>query len=251
MKSSYRKYVVIIILGGLLHFSSEAQVNVPKYEIGVGVGTFIYQGDLTPEPVGSFRTMTPAINLYGSKILNRSFSVRANLAFGLLRGDDAAYGHPEYRQHRNFNFSSPVVELSGLLVWNPLRKNYADKGFSPYLFGGAGVGFLNVKRDWSNYDAAYFGGDGSDIPERIAIDAAHGTPHIIPVIPAGAGLRYNISSRWAVNTEAAYRFVFTDYLDGFSQSADPTANDAYHSITIGIIYRIGKKNTLDCPPVTY
>jgi hypothetical protein len=229
-------------------FIVKAQQNVQKYEIGVMGGGYVYQGDLTPEPAGSFRTMTPGISVYGSKILNRSFSVRANLAFSVLKGNDAAYEHPEFRQHRNFNFSSPVGELSGLIVWNPMGRNYRDKGFSPYIFGGAGISFLNVKKDWSNYDAAYFGGDGSTIPERVAIDYAHGTPSVIPVIPVGAGLRYNLSPRWAVNIESAYRFMFTDYLDGFSQSADPSQNDHYHSTSVGIIYRIGKKNMMDCPP---
>ena len=127
MKSAYQCIPACLVLI-LLSFISHAQLNVQKYEIGAVIGGYIYQGDLTPEPAGSFRTMMPGINLYGSKILSRSFSVRANLAFSVLRGDDAAYQHPEYRQHRNFNFSSPVGELSGLLVWNLLGKNYAIKG---------------------------------------------------------------------------------------------------------------------------
>lgn len=235
--------IIIISLNG---FIVNAQINTPKYEIGVGVGTYVYQGDLTPSATGSYRTMRPGLNLYGSRILSRSFAVRANIAFSGLKGDDAAYDHPEYRQHRNFNFSTPLVEATALLVWNPLKRNYIDKGFSPYLFAGAGASFLSVQKDWSNYDANYFG-DGTYIPSRVAIDDAHGTPNVIPVVPVGIGLRYNISSRWTATAEGTYRLMFTDYLDGFSQSADPAQNDHYHSITVGVVYRIGKKNQLDCP----
>ncbi|MBL0337037.1 MAG: hypothetical protein IPP73_17415 [Chitinophagaceae bacterium] len=48
----------------------------------------------------------------------------------------------------NFNFTSPVTELSVQLVYNPLGKNDADKGFAPYLFAGGGLAFLNIKRNW-------------------------------------------------------------------------------------------------------
>jgi hypothetical protein len=67
----------------------------------------------------------------------------------------------------------------------------------------------------------------------------------------GIGLRYGISSRLAVSVESSYRLMFTDYLDGFSQAANPEKNDHYHSTTIGLIYRIGKKNMLGCPVLRY
>lgn len=249
MHGNWRKILVLLYIIGYYNLSSTAQWNVPKYEIGATIGGYVYQGDLTPSSVGSVETMRLGFNLHGSRLLNRSFSVRANLAVGQLRGDDAVYEHPEYRQHRNFNFSTPVVEVSAWLVWNPLRKNYVDKGFSPYLFAGAGVNFLSIRRDYSNYDFAYFGGDGSPILAGLAADEAHGTPNVIPIVPVGLGLRYNISSRWAVNAETSYRFVFTDYLDGFSQAASPAVSDHYHTTSVGLIYRIGKKNVLDCPTV--
>ena len=243
-----KRAISFIFFTGVYHFTTNAQLNIPKYEFGLSIGTYVYQGDLTPDPAGSFRNAQPGVNIHGSKIVSRSFSLRANLSFSNLHGDDAAYQHPAYRQQRNFNFSSPLFELSGLLVWSPLRKNYDDKGFSPYLFGGVGAAFLHIKRDWSNFNAHYFG-ETSDIPQRLAVDAAHPLPNVIPVVPVGIGLRYNLSSRLAVNAESSYRFIFTDYLDGFSVSANPGSNDHYHSTSIGVIYRIGKKNMLDCPVV--
>lgn len=245
MRTSYYRFMAIIIA---MNVQMPAKAQLIKYEIGAGLGAVIYQGDLAPSAAGSFKTIRPAFHLYGSKIMNSFFSVRAQLAFGQLRGNESLYDHPSWRRQRNFNFSSPLVELSGLLVWNPLGKNNADKGFSPYLFGGGGIGLLKIKRDWSRLNTTHFDSE-SAVAEGLVVDAAHPLPNIIPVIPVGAGLRYNFSSRLAVSAESSYRFVFTDYLDGFSQSANPSRNDHYYTITIGLIYRIGKKNAWNCPAV--
>ncbi len=250
MRKNPQAAILLITIISLDIFEANAQTDAIKYELGAGLSSLIYQGDLTPSRLGSYRTMKLGVNIYGSRILNRSFMVRINLAIGGLKGDEAKYNNPEYRKQRNFNFRTPVVEIAPLLVWNPLGKNFTEKGFSPYLFGGAGFSFLKIKRDWSNFNAAYFG-DGSDIPERIAVDAAQSTPRVLPVIPVGAGIRYDLSSTIAVNAETSYRFTFTDYLDGFSQAANPARNDHYQAITVGAVFRFGNRNTLACPVVKY
>lgn len=243
-----KKIIAAVIICTSLTAGAQGKIN--KFEIGVSPAIFIYQGDLTPEQLGSFKTMRLGIILHGSKILNAAFSLRTNLAIGGLKGDDAKYNNPEYRKQRNFNFRTPVAEISELVVWNPLGKNYSEKGFSPYFFGGAGISLLKIKRDWSNFNAAYFG-DGSDISAGLAADGSHKLPKLIPVIPAGAGVRYELSQRFAVNAETAYRFVFTDYLDGFSKAANPDRNDHYHTTSVGAIYKIGAKNKLGCPVMKY
>jgi hypothetical protein len=189
-------------------------------------------------------------NLQGSKIMSQYFLLRANLAIGGLKGDDAKYNNPEFRKQRNFNFRSPVTEFSILGVWNPLGTNYSVKGISPYFFGGAGLSFVKIKKDWSNFNAAYFG-DGSEVITGLALDEQHKPPRIIPAIPFGAGVRYNFSERIAINAESSYRVIFTDYLDGFSEAANPDQKDHYQTVSVGLIYRTGKKNTLNCPVVKY
>ena len=246
MSNTLSQVITFVMATSFNIYSLNAQLT--SIEIGASVGTFVYQGDLTPSRFGSFRTQRPGIGIHVAKILNSSMTARINLAIGSLRGNDASYDKPEFRQQRNFNFSSSLVELSGLITWNPLKRNYADKGLSPYLFGGAGVSYLNIRRDWSNFNPAYFG-ETSDLPDRIAVDANHSTPSFIPVIPVGAGIRYGLTPRIALTAEASYRFVFTDYLDGFSVAANPKQNDHYHTINVGAVYRLGKKNKLDCPVV--
>ena len=223
-----------------------SQIDLTKFEIGVNANGFIYQGDLTPSLLGSYRTIKPGFGFFVSKMLTPIFSVRTNLVFGKLKGDDAKYSHPAYRQQRNFNFKSQVFEISELLVANVFRENHF--GISPYLFGGLGLSFLHIKRDWSNFNAEYFSAESSTIT-GLATDAQHSLPKSIPVIPLGIGIRYSISKNLSVNAETTYRIVFTDYLDGFSEAANPSKNDHYYTHSIGLIYSFGKKNSLNCPVI--
>ncbi|MFT3705090.1 MAG: DUF6089 family protein [Agriterribacter sp.] len=226
-----------------------AQLFTNRLEAGINAGAFIYQGDLTPEPLGAYATIKPQFGFYGAYLLNRSFSVRANFSFGSLKGDDAKYATPEYRQQRNFAFSTPVTEFTGMIVWDVLRKNGVEQrhGFAPYLFAGAGVTILNIQRDWSKYNSAYF--NNESVSTGLITDIAHRTPRALPVVPVGAGIKYFITPRLAVHAETNYRLMSSDYLDGFSQAANPSKKDSYYSHSIGLIFSIGYKDRSDCPPV--
>lgn len=250
MISIANKIITLSIVTGLSCHTSNAQLMVPKFEVGAGISTNIYQGDLTPNKFGSYETMRLGFQLHGSLILSASFLARTNLAIGGLRGDDAAYDNPEFRKQRNFNFRSPLIELSEQVVWNPLRTNYKNTGFSPYLMAGLGVSFLNIKSDASNFNPEYFQ-EGAEILQNIAADQEHGTPSVIPVVPIGAGIRYGFSPALAVYAESSYRLMFTDYLDGFSKATNPDHYDHYQTISIGIIFRPGAKGKLACPAVNH
>jgi Domain of unknown function (DUF6089) len=221
-----------------------AQVDFSKFEIGLTGGVFIYQGDLTPARLGSYATLKPTVNLFVNRILNPDISLRTSLFYGGLKGDDAIYSHPAWRRQRNFNFTSSVFELSELLVWNAWSTN---KKLTPYLFGGVGLSFLNIKRDWSRFNGEFFLLE--DLSARLAEDQAHSTPKLIPVLPVGAGIQYSISKKLSVIAETSYRLTRTDYLDGFSKAANPQFYDHYQSHTIGILYRFEKKSALNCPTI--
>ena len=243
--------LISLLLFGIIPFAY-AQLDLSNWQAGVNAGMFIYQGDLTPSRFGSYKTMKPGLGIYLSRILNPSFILRTNLALGRLKGDDAKYDTPEWRQQRNFNFTSPVTEISELLVWNILKNNSNEVGkrFSPYLFAGAGIGFIKVKRDYSNFNTEYFG-DGSDLPSRLAEDIAIRTPRKILVLPAGLGVEYYLSPRIALTGETNFRYTFTDYLDGFSKAANPAKKDFYYSHTLGAVYKFGAKNSVGCPVMKY
>ena len=226
---------------------SEAQFY-KDMSIGLNGGAYIYQGDLTPETVGSFKTTQPGFSFFVKKPINNFLAARLHISIAKLQGDDSRYNTPDYRQHRNFYFTTPVKEFSAQLVWNILRKTSDDRGIMPYIFSGAGVSFIGVKKDYSRVDTAVYG-ESSSLFTNIAIDNAKGTPRSLLSVPIGVGAEYPISDRFSVNVEISYRFIFTDYLDGFSQSANPKQQDHYHSTSAGIIYKFWKKENMGvgCP----
>lgn len=231
---------------------ARAQTEPPFYEFGLNLGRMVYQGDLTPSPIGSFRTSRTSFGLSAAKILRMGFSVRAAFAHGGLAGNDGIYSSPAYRQQRNFRFSGPVNELTGQLVWSYPGVPRYGKGFSPYLFVGAGLALMKLRPDASAFNAEYFGTEAAQIQAGLAADAAHGTPSVLPVAMAGIGMKYFFHQSWGLNLEAGYRTSFSDYLDGFSQSVNPALNDHYMNYSVGLLYRRGKKGpSLDCPRIRY
>jgi len=252
MKVISRKAIVASLIVCSYYSSAHAQiVTAPKHEIGFSGGMFIYQGDLTPEKAGAFKTPGIAINLFYNRILSRSFSLRTNLAFGKLMADDNNYKSPAYRTQRNFRFAARNTEISELLVWNILGNNYGDrKILSPYIFAGAGLSSLRINRDWSQTNYDYFATDQRML-DGLGVDTTTKLPGTIPVIPVGVGLRYSISNKLSIMAEASYRYTFTDYIDGFSKSANPDNKDFYSNYSIGLIYTFGKSTSLDCPTMKY
>jgi hypothetical protein len=232
--------------------TTEGQTSLfPKYEIGVSGGMFVYEGDLTPNPVGSFNTLKPGFGIFGTRNINRVFAIRLQLMRGWLKGDESKYEIPAWRQQRNFFFRTPVTELSALAVWNLMGLHTNEAGiinFSPYVFGGLGYSFLKIQRDWSRFNYTHFASEPSVI-NGLSEDINHGVPKGIFVIPVGLGVRYGINEKLSFSLEGTYRFTGTDYLDGFSKAANPDLRDHYHSLTFSLIYSFGKRNSFDCPVV--
>ena len=244
-----KKIVVIAPIITVASLSADAQIVQGKNEIGLNIGTNVYQGDLAPSALGSLKTIKPQLGIYYNRIISPYFSLRANLSAGSLKGNESLYSNKAYMQIRNFNFTASLKELSALLVFSP----YGDNGqigfvkFSPYVFTGVAVSFLNINRDWSNLDISSVH-NNSNILTGLAIDTLHATPTVVPVIPLGLGVKYALSQRIALTAETMYRYTFTDYLDGFKYAANPTKADSYYSFSIGLRYNFGK-NKMKCPPV--
>src|SRR4051794_33668282 len=119
----WKRWSVVIVIFCICQIVS-AQSNPSDFEIGVHGGTSVYQGDLTPSPFGSFKTVDFEGGAHANIIATFAFSVRANIVFGSLRGDDAEYNDKPWRRQRNFRFSSSYKEIALMLVWNIFNKNY-------------------------------------------------------------------------------------------------------------------------------
>ena len=241
----------LLFLLQLPFYTVSGQSIIPKYEIGINAGVFIYQGDLTPNALGSYNTMKPGFGLFAARNINNHLAVRLNFMRGRLKGDDDRYNYPAWRQQRNLNFNSPVTELSGTFVWNVLGLKPNEAGivnFSPYFFGGLGYSFLNINRDWSKFNYSHFSSQ-TGIISGLTEDINQKMPKGIFVIPVGVGVRYGISEKLSFTLESTYRLTTTDYIDGFSKAANPQKADHYQTITAGLIWSFGKRNKLGCPVV--
>jgi hypothetical protein len=243
------KATIAMSVGFLMIFINPAQAQVMffKNELGAGIGTFVYQGDLTPERMGSYKTMKPAVNIYFNKVLNTMFLLRTNLAIGGLKADDGKYSTPEYRKQRNFSFKTPVIELSEIVEADIFKNNQSKlPGLSPYVFIGAGFTLLNIKRDYSGFNGEYFASEQTTL-DGLMDDEQVSPPHILPVLPLGIGIRYALTKNILISIETSYRYAFTDYLDGFSKAANASKYDSYQSNTIGITYRFLTNDVVKCP----
>lgn len=228
-------------------FDSDAQLNLSRIELGANLNSFIYQGDLTPNKLGSFKTMRWGLDLNGSYLLNTRFALRTQILFGGLEGDESRYSKPSYRQQRNFAFKTPVTEISERLVWNITKPGTAGgRRLSPYITAGIGYAFLNIRRDYSRFNEAYFGPEHY-VTTGLAEDISHSLPRGLLTIPVGAGLRYALTSYWSLNLETTYRLTGHDYLDGFSHSANTDRKDHFFNNSLGVIYTFGKSKGIDCP----
>jgi len=242
------KTIIVLTLIFCESLTVQGQLDKAKLQIGAGAGVFVYQGDLTPEILGSYKTLKPSFSIYVNKIMTPLLSLRTQLAFGSLSGDDSKYANPAYRQQRNFNFQSPVFELSELLIADILRDNMSrqSSGLSPYVFSGIGFTYLNIHRDYSRFNTEYFASEPATL-QGLSADAQHSLPKLIPVIPIGIGIKYPITQKIMIIAETSYRVTFTDYVDGFSQAANPSRRDSYQSHNVGVVYRFVSNNTTKCP----
>ena len=249
-----RRAVTALFLFIFSFFNVRSQSSlIPKYEIGIHVGAFIYQGDLTPNEVGAFNTMKPGFGISATRNINSLYAVRFQFMRGSLKADEAKYDDPSWRQQRNFNFKTPVTELSLHVVRNVTGLIPNEAGiinFNPYVFAGLNYSFLKIRRDWSGFNYSHFAGE-SGVVNGLTEDINHKVPRGIFSIPVGFGVRYGITEKLSFSLEGTYRILDTDYLDGFSQAANPGKNDHYHTVMVGLIYSFGKRNRFDCPKVGY
>lgn len=242
---------VLVMLLIFLSVDRSLYAQTYKYELGLNVGAYLYQGDLSPSRYGSFKTLRPGIGVSFAKPLSSLFSLRGVFNLASLKGDEARYDDPEYRKHRAFAFKSAVKELGVQIQYNILgKKDYWPK-VEPYVFAGVSAALINTHKDFGSFDALYFSEPEADaILTGLAADNEQRNRRVVLNLPVGLGIRYNINSNWAINTESNFRFGGSDYIDGYSQSVNPEKKDHFFSQTVGVSYRLGKKSKqVGCPAV--
>lgn len=231
---------------------AEAQPSVRKrgivQELGITAGGLVYQGDLSPSPAGSWKTPGPALSLQATGLRSARTALRASLLLGRLRGDEGLYTTQDYRKERNLAFRTRVIELGVGGLWAPLGGLDGSRRLTPYVAGQGGLALMRVRADWSGMNGAFAPIENSAMLPLIAADAAHRKPGLLPLASLGIGIRKPVGENWMMTVESGYRWVPSDYIDGFSRLANPDSRDQYAYHSLGLAYLLpGSRRTTQCP----
>lgn len=209
------KKAICITLLCFLSFAVTAQ----RSEVGFGLGTLNYTGDLVRRY--NFLNSRPAATVFYRSNMSNVVSFRAALTGGKLYGSDSRPIDP-FSAQRQASFNIFLIEASTTFEYHFLnwRETKRFVRFSPYLFGGL----------------ALFGmsGNGNKPEEYSNVQGA---------VPFGTGLKYVINPKWYVALEFGARKTFFDYLDNVSigrennknyQYGNPFDNDAYYFLGFSV-----------------
>ncbi len=247
------------------------------FELGGFVGAGHYFGDLNTD----FSLNDPGITagIMGRYNFSNRWSVRLGGAYSRVSASDAD-SRNIYERARNLDFRSRVFDGALGLEFNFLQYDHGsrDRFYTPYIFGGLLVSNFQpqAKLNDSYVNLRDFGTEGQ-FPGDEYYTTSLG-------IDYGIGLKLDLSFEWSLNFEINARQLFSDYLDDVSttypdredlvdlrgedaaflsdpsiliegvndrklgetgrQRGDPSSNDQYATIKIGLFYYFGD---LKCP----
>ncbi|MFD1002459.1 DUF6089 family protein [Ohtaekwangia kribbensis] len=189
-----------------------------RSEVGFGIGTFNYTGDLVR--TYNFKYSRPAVTAFYRSNLSSVVSFRAALTGGQLSASEKPID--AFASQRDASFDLFLMEASTVMEYHFL--NWRDTKrfvrFTPYLFGGLGL--------------FGFSGNGDKTAEYSNVQA---------MIPFGVGVKYVYTPKWYFGLEFGVRKTFFDYLDNVSAGdqryknfkyGNPNDNDVYYFLGISI-----------------
>ena len=199
--SNFLKISFVLVLICCGHFCI-AQVEL-RSEIGFGIGTFNYTGDLVRSY--DFRNSQPAATVFYRSNISKVISMRTSLTGGLLAASDS---NPidVFAAKRASSFSLVMLEASAGFEYHFLdwRDTKRPLRFTPYIFAGAAMFIMS---GYGTKSAPY--------------------SNVQPAIPFGVGTKYVLNPNWYVSLEFSLRKTFFDYLDNVSDGNVALKNYKY------------------------
>lgn len=228
MSRSLRNLLSIVTLSLVLVGTAAAQSS----EVGFGLGTFNYTGDLVK--FYNFKYSKPAGTVFYRANLSKVVSFRAAVTAGLIgASDDGADAFADQRKasFKHFLFEGSTVMEYHFLNWRDSKRFIR---LTPYLFGGV----------------ALFGFSGD-------VDRSQAYSTVQMAIPFGGGVKYILNPKWYLALEFGMRKTFFDYLDNISggdfrnknyQYGNDSNNDHYYFLGFSITRTF---YTIPCPTNPY
>jgi opacity protein-like surface antigen len=187
-----------------------------SFEIGFGIGGMNYQGDIIPNKF-SMKNAKLGYTIFGRYNLSEKFALRLGYVGGSTGDDDSNYPS---RGTRGYAFAGKINEVHLVGEWSPTAATATRnedgtyeirKQFTPYVFAGFALGGSSA---------------ATKIKTATATDET-GAATTFWSVPLGVGFRYPISEKAKIGIELGMRYSGSDYLDGFSQRANPKNKDTY------------------------
>jgi hypothetical protein len=203
-------------------------------EIGFGLGTFNYTGDLARNY--NFLNSRPAGTVFYRSNMSKVVSFRVGLTAGKIGASDIKRPIDPFATQRAASFNLFLMEASTVFEYHFLdwREERRLIRFTPYLFAGLGL----------------FGISG--VPDK---NAEYSNMQVS--IPFGVGAKYIINPKWYVSLEFGPRKTFFDYLDNIStgdrqtknyQYGNPFDNDVYYYLGLSVTHSFYE---IPCPTNPY
>lgn len=195
----------------------------PHTNIGFGLGTSSYYGDLAPinDIIASTgNSLRWNVSMDISRQITQKIEVGLGVSWIRLGADDANSKDLE-RFIRNLHFRNDVKEFSihGRYYWNKVGQNFVKRddilpfihaGLAYYIHNPQAKSPLSMTNEWVDLQPLHTEGQGLnplyDIPYRLNGIA----------IQLGLGFKKKINRRMDISLEGVYRFLFTDYIDDVS-----------------------------------
>jgi hypothetical protein len=193
-----RRTLATISLLLLLHSVACAQRN----ELGFGLGTFNYTGDLAR--TYNLKNSRPAATVIFRSNISKVVSFRTTITGGKLGAGETPID--PFASQRNASFN--IFLMEGSLGFEYHFLNWRDSKipmrYTPYLFAGMGLFFMSGVEDkqteYSNVQASF---------------------------PFGGGFKYIVNPKLYAAFEIGIRKTFFDYLDNISDGNPTTKNYQY------------------------
>jgi hypothetical protein len=185
-------------------------VQAQRSELGFGIGTFNYTGDLVR--TYNFKYSKPAATVFYRSNISKVVSFRATITAGKLGATEKPIDAFAIQRNASFDiflFEGALGMEYHFLNW---RDDKRPMRYTPYLFAGFGL----------------FGIAGNDTKTAEY-------SNIQGVIPFGGGFKYIMNPKWYAALEIGVRKTFFDYLDNISDFTDQTQKN----------YQYGNPNDYD------
>jgi hypothetical protein len=188
-----------------------------RSELGFGIGTLNYTGDLVRNY--NFRFSKPAATVFYRSNLSPVVSFRAGITGGKLGATEKPIDN--FTATRNASFNIFLFEASTVMEYHFLnwRETKRFVRFTPYLFAGLAV-FGMAGQEQKN-------------AEYSTVQAS---------VPFGGGIKYVYNPKWYLSLEFGIRKTWFDHLDDISdgdiryktntQHGNPNDNDNYYFLGI-------------------